>query len=63
MDACHYVFQFWENGAAPSDDRLIYKVIGKDIDDALLRLRSLLKTKKVPKKLTVRITYETMAID
>jgi hypothetical protein len=55
MDAIHYTFEFWSIGKDSINDRMLYVVLGTDVDDAKKRLCELMRWKRIPAKLTVRI--------
>ena len=61
MDVKHYVFQFWRIAKQPMDDRLLYEIIGEDVSDAKRILCDLMKWKRVPKKLQIRIAFVVMS--
>lgn len=61
MELCHYVFQFWR--VSRGNESLMYEILEVDVKSAKERLCKLMKLKKVPRNLQIRITYTKMEAD
>jgi hypothetical protein len=61
MDLAHPVFQFWRQAKDPANDRLMYEIVAaRDVAEAREMLKKRMCWKRVPRGLTVRLSFTTI---
>jgi hypothetical protein len=61
MDLAHPVYQFWRQSRDPANDRLMYEIVAaRDVAEAREMLKKRMGWKRLPRGLTVRLSFIVM---